>query len=59
MVIPDTLVGYSPMLHAPPLVSRATTGITPRKAMNVLDPFRLRREQLRGSNSNTGKKDQT
>ena len=27
--------------------------------MNVLDPFSLRREQLRGSNSNAGKMDQT
>ena len=45
--------------HTPPLVSRATTGITPRKNMNVLDPFCLRREQLRGSNSNAGKMDQT
>ena len=45
--------------HTPPLVSRATSGITPRKNMNVLDPFCLRREQLRGSNSNAGKMDQT
>ena len=62
MVIPATFLGLSPLLHNwphTPLVSSAINGITLTTKMNVLDPFCLWLEQLRGAIPMQAKIDQT